>query len=241
MRPRLPGRRRRGRHLCPRRRRCGCGHGRRHVDLFRRLRSGHGSRGRRASGSWRRSRLGGPGMTRRQKRQRVDVPVRLGRQPNAEMDVRLRDLGVGARGDGANHLAFGDRRAHRNGDRAELQERDRVTVFGADRDCPPGAGHRPGKGDHAGGGRTHVAADRGTDVDSPVLAPAVRIVAGREPTQNRAVDRPAPRGGVRRQGEGQHAGQGEKHGPTSVARSANHDGNVAGWSAVVKPGYSEPR
>lgn len=107
--------------------------------------------------------------------------MRLGRHAHPEVDVRL-DPGLGARTDRSDDVAFHDRGAHGDRDRPELQQRDRVAVLGANRDCPAVAGHRSSKSDHAGDGRTHIGSDRGADVDSAMLPAVVGILARREPT-----------------------------------------------------------
>jgi hypothetical protein len=188
----------------------------------RAFRRGHG----RAHGIGRRRGLRGPSAARREERERVEVPVRLGGQPDAQVDVRLGDVGVATRADRPHHLPFADRRAHWDGDRVQLEQRDRVAVLGANRDRAPGSGHRARKRDDAGRRRAHLGADRRADVDAPVLASAVRIVAGRERAQHRPFDRPGP--GPRHAGQPQsrYAHDGEKPKAISVVRSENHAGRT---------------
>lgn len=54
----------------------------------------------------------------RKQRERIDVAVRLGREPNPDVDIRLGNLGLAARPNGAHRLALLDARANRNADRA---------------------------------------------------------------------------------------------------------------------------
>jgi len=83
----------------------------------------------------RRRRLGR--RTRRQKRQWIDVPVRVDRPPDAEVHVGLGPFGLTARADGADDVAFAHSGPERHADRAEVDERDRPAVLGADRQAQP--------------------------------------------------------------------------------------------------------
>jgi hypothetical protein len=60
--------------------------------------------------------------------------VRLGRQPDAEVDVRDPVLGLAGRADRPDNVALREVRTHAGADRPELDERDRVAILGADRD-----------------------------------------------------------------------------------------------------------
>jgi hypothetical protein len=46
--------------------------------------------------------------------------MRIVRSANAEVDVRLVDLGVSGRANGPHGLSFGDSVAHADGDRAQM-------------------------------------------------------------------------------------------------------------------------
>jgi len=117
-------------------------------------------RGRRAGGSG--SRRGG--RARRQERERVDVPLRIGGAADAELhDGRV----VGERTDG---VSLGDRRASRRGDLTEVRERDRPAVGRLDRHRPPAPGDGAGEGDRPGRRRAHGRAGVAGDVDASVLA-----------------------------------------------------------------------
>jgi hypothetical protein len=73
----------------------------------------------------------------RQERQGIDVPVRVGSTTDAEIHVRLGPLGVTARTDRADDVALAHLGPDRDPDRAEVDERDRPAVFGADRQAQP--------------------------------------------------------------------------------------------------------
>ena len=181
-------RRLRGRSLGSGLGRCGwCGRvdggGQRRRD-GRRLGGGNG-RGRR--------RLRRGGRSRREEAQGVDVALRIGRDPDAEVDVRLLELGRAARAHATDGRAFGDDRALQHADRAEMDERDRVAVVGVDRDRLAAAGNRPGKRDGSARGSDDVCPGRVGNVDSPMLAASVRVVTKRERLEHRSVCRPGPR------------------------------------------------
>jgi hypothetical protein len=62
--------------------------------------------------------------------------MRIVRSANAEVDVRLVDLGVSGRANGPHGLPFGDSVAHADGDRAQMCEGDGPAVVGPDREGP---------------------------------------------------------------------------------------------------------
>ena len=93
-----------------------------------------GSRRRRRTGCGRRIGRWSSGP-RGQQRQRVEVALLLRRQAHAEVDIRLRQLGIAARPDRRRPRAPSRRRALGDGDRAEMGERDRVSVRRLDRDA----------------------------------------------------------------------------------------------------------
>jgi len=127
--------------------------------------------------------------------------VRIRGQTNAEVDVGVRAFRLAARADRADDLALRDRRPHANGNRPQVDERDRVPVLGADRQAAALARHLPRERDHARRGSAHVGTARRADVDAAVLPAGVRVVVSYERPQHRAIHRPAPRGRARRDGE----------------------------------------
>jgi hypothetical protein len=145
----------------------------------------------------RRWRLGRPrlwltGRPCGEKRERVHIPVGIGGQANAEVDVRLCPLGIAARADSAHDLAFLDRGTGANPDRSEVDERDRVAVGGANRQAQTFARQLPDEGRDARCRSPDLGTRRRSDVDSPVLATRVRISFGDERAQHWTVDRPGP-------------------------------------------------
>jgi hypothetical protein len=204
---------------------------RHHLHCCRLLRGRHGRRRRRR---WRRRRL--RRRPQRQQRHRVDVTVRISRVADAQVNVRLRSLGVAARPDRSDHLSFLDRRPDGDADRAEVDERDRPAIRGPHRQTQPLARQASGERDGAARGRAHVGTGRSADVDAAVLSPRVRVVPGDERPQHGTVGGPCPRGGARHQHE-----RGEQDDEEYVARSENHAARVPRRSAVVKSDYSEAR
>jgi hypothetical protein len=136
----------------------------------------------------RRRRLG----ERRQEEQRIDVPLRVSGLADTEVHVRKGLLRHSARADRANRVALGDGRPARDGDGAEMEQRDGVAVGRLDRDRPPACRHGPGERHDPARRRD----DRGTrlraDVDSAVETARVRIGAEAECMQNRPLHRPGP-------------------------------------------------
>ncbi len=82
--------------------------------------------------------------TRGQKRERVEVAVWIGSDPDSEMNVR-RSRFVRRRRDRADRLALVHKSVLHNSDRAQPDQRDRVTVFGSDRNGASVTRHRAGK------------------------------------------------------------------------------------------------
>jgi hypothetical protein len=168
---------------------------RRHVDRRRCVR--RWSRRRRNSGrlNGRRRRSGRRlrwSRARRQQRQRVDVSMLLGRDPDPEVNVGRCRNAVAALADRAEGVAFADLCTLLDQRRLELQQRDRVPVAGSDRHRATAVRNAPNERDRPRRRGAHVAADVGGDVDPAVLAARVGIVAERERAQQRTVDRPAP-------------------------------------------------
>ena len=130
--------------------------------------------------------------SRGQKRQRVDVTVRLRGQAYAEVDVRLAPLGLAARADRGHDITFFDRGARGDADRADVHERDRVPVFSTNCEAEPFARHLAGERDDAGCGSAELGARSACDVDPAMLAAGVRVALGRERSQDRAIDWPRP-------------------------------------------------
>lgn len=144
----------------------------------------------------------------REELQRVEVAVRVGGHSDAEVDMRPRGDEVVARAKGAHGLPLGDRLRGLDGQGRELQQRRGEAVARQDRDGSPTIRHGPRKRDDAGGRGAHALAELATDVDTPVLAPGVRI--GAEPERAHDGARHRPRPGVRRRREQEDRHRGER-------------------------------
>jgi hypothetical protein len=141
----------------------------------------------------RRTCRGGRVGPRRKKAQRVEVPVLVCRDPDPEVHVGHVVLGVAAHADRSDDGSLADRRALRDGNRAEVGQRHRKAVGGEDAHRAPvtgngaGEGHDPAR--RRSGGRALVSGD----VDTAVLAARVRVTAEGERPQDSSLDRPRPR------------------------------------------------
>ena len=146
---------------------------------------------------WRRRHGGGRlhRRSRRQESERVEVPLLLARDADPEMQMWRRRVGLDARPDAPDRVALGDHPAPFDEQRAELGQRDRIAVRGANRHDEAVAGHRAGERDLAGGRCDHRSAELGGDVDASVLAAGVRVRAEPEGAQHVPVGRPRPGGG----------------------------------------------
>ena len=86
----------------------------------------------------------------RQEGQWIDVPIRIGRATDTEIHVWLGPLGLTARTDRADDVPLAHVRPDRDPDRAEVDERDRPPVLGANRQAQPLMGQLPRIRDDAG-------------------------------------------------------------------------------------------
>ena len=84
--------------------------------------------------------------------------MRLGRDPDSKVHVRLGMLDLSARAYGADDLALLERGADPNADGPEMDERDRVAVLGADRHAEPRTRQQTGERDHAVRRCAHIGA-----------------------------------------------------------------------------------
>jgi hypothetical protein len=85
------------------------------------------------------------------------------------MDVWHRVLDLAALANGPELLSLGHRCAPRDADRAEMEQRDRVSIGRLDRDRAPVPREAPGKARVAGGGRQHRLPGGPSDVYAAVL------------------------------------------------------------------------
>jgi hypothetical protein len=132
-------------------------------------------------------------LARRQQRQRIDVPLVVDCDADAEMDVRALMLGLAARADGAHHVALVHDRSLCNACRADVRQRDGIAVGGRNRDRQPVCRHRAGERHRAAGRRPDRFRRFRCDVDPTMLSGRVRVGAEDERAQDPAAHRPRPR------------------------------------------------
>jgi hypothetical protein len=184
--------------------------------------------------------VGSAGLAGRKQGQRIDISVRLGGESNSEVDGGHAGFRTGELGR-SDRVPLLERSACAHGQGAQVQERDRIAVFGPQGDRPSAAWNRSCERDHTRNRCEHVLSRNRRDVDAPMLPGPVRVAVDVERPEDGTGDRPAPgrcRGGRRERPDGRHQNR-----PTaaSVVSSENHAATVSGPSAVVKIVYSEPR
>jgi hypothetical protein len=169
------------------------------LDRNRRRRGGRGRPGRLLLGGLLDDRGAGRGgrRPRRQEEQRVEVAVLLGRQPDAEMDVRHGRLRIPGRADRADPLAFLDSGVPLHPSRAEMDERDGVAVVGLNGHGQAARRDRAHEGNRACSGRQDCLAAVAADVDAAVLSGCIGVGTEAEWGQQRAGRGPRPRPGRR--------------------------------------------
>lgn len=129
--------------------------------------------------------------------------------------------GVLALTDAADDLALGDGASARDGDRAELEERHRVSVGGLDRERATAGRDGADKGDDARGGCAHRLAGNGSDVDPAVLPGCIFVRREHERPEDGPVGgpRPAGRDGDEDQGRDRRNDRDGEHAPHRVPPS----------------------
>ena len=130
---------------------------------------------------------------------RVDVAGRVCCQANSEVDIGLGAFGLAARADRADDFAFIDGSPRSDRDRSQMNERDRIPVLRADCQAAASVRNLAGERDDSSHRSAHLCARRRAYVDPAVLPSSVRVVAGDEGPEHRAVDRPAPARRARRE------------------------------------------
>ncbi len=167
---------------------------------------------------------------RREEQQRIDVAVRILSSPNAEVDVWDVVRELSARSDRADGRALADRLAAPHACRTKMRQGDRIAVGCLDRHDLAADGHRAGERDGARRGCKDRLSRRSADVDSPVLACSVWILAEDEFLQYGAFDGPGPRSRGRHDHEGrrEHDDQSSTHLFLLVVLFANSDHDT--WS-----------
>jgi hypothetical protein len=206
-----------------------------------RLRRG-GSRGRRATrgrlldGSRLRGLRRGRGRRRGCRRRVGDAPRRkqarwvhvvvVGAEPDPEVHVRHRVLGLARRPGVGDRLTLGHLVAAPDAKVAEVHEGRLVPARGRDGDRGAVRGKRPCERHLTGRRRSGRGRIAERDVDPAVLAARVLVGADREPTEHRAVRRPRPRPGGRAGDERPHEHRSETDGP-SRCLAGEHGSTVA--------------
>ena len=149
---------------------------------------------RRATGDGTASDGGAVGDTDGQEPSRVEIALLVARDPDTQVDVRRRHLGVAAGADRPDRVALGNRCTLRDEDRAEMGERDCVPVPGEDRDTLAGGGDGPGERDRTALRRDNCCARVAGDVDPAVLPGRIRMsrIEGKR-LDDVARSRPGPR------------------------------------------------
>jgi hypothetical protein len=220
-------------------RRSGWRRRRRRGGLLARSRLGGSRRGDRGRlrGRLRRRRL----SPHRQERRGVDVALGVVGHPHAEVDVGVGRDCVLARADRSHDVALGDGRPARDVDAPELKQRHRIAVRGADRDRAAAVWNGAGEADRARRRSPHRRPHGAADVDSPVLAAGVRVVAESESAEHGSVDWPRPRSSSRRCDERDNRREHDEPAHTSssslsVQRTRRR---LTEAPAVVNFGYSE--
>jgi hypothetical protein len=143
---------------------------------------------------------------RRQQGQRVDVALPLRRHADPEVHGRIGR--VGRWPDRSDRRTLGDDGTAGDGDRAEVNERDRVAVRRRDRHGPAAVRDGAREGDGSARGRHDVVADRPAHVDASVLAARIRLCRIEdERAEQRARRRPRPGARRRRSAERQCKGE----------------------------------
>jgi hypothetical protein len=145
----------------------------------------------------------------RQERQRVDVAVRISCEPDPQVHVRLRALGLAARADRADDISFVDLCPDGHADGPQVDERDRPALGGANGQAEALLRQPARERDDPARRRPDVRARRRADVHPTMLAARVRIAVEDERPQDGPVDGPAPGEGARSEHESRD--QREKH------------------------------
>jgi hypothetical protein len=179
-------------------------------------------------------------VERRQQQLRIQVALRVARQPDAEVDVRhrlLRDAACSGEGD---RCTFVDLRAFVHEHRAEVEQRRGVAVGCLDRDRPPAGRDRADERDAPADGSEHRRTERALEVDAAMLSGLERELGVEDVrAQHRPRERPCPR----LSGAGEHErDRGESAGEDEVTLPGMQTAvTVPGRSVVVKSAYSDER
>ncbi len=149
------------------------------------------SRPRRRPGAGRSS----PGIDGRAHRKEglgVDVALLVGRDADAQVDVRLGPGGLTARAHGGDGRPLRDRVALANPNRAEMLQRHGVAVGRPDRERLAAFRHGACEGHRSGRRREHVGSEIAGDVDAAMLTARIGIASEDERAEDPPTDRPCP-------------------------------------------------
>ena len=149
----------------------------------------------------------------------IEVAGLVGRLPDAEVHIGLRQLAGAACPDHAHLRTLGNGSSLDRRDRSEMEERDREAVWSSNRDRATALRHRAGKRDLAGRWSAYGLPWRTTHIDATVLPGGVLIAVVAEVLQNRPARRPGPGVRGRRAGQEREEGRQQQAVPTHAASS----------------------
>ncbi len=139
----------------------------------------------------RRRRLGRR-RTRGQQREGIDVSVRIGCQPDAELHIRLGPFRLTAGANRPDDLGLGHGGADRERSRSQVDERHRIAVLGTNCQAEPFAREVAREGHDPRHRSANVGPGRRPDVDAAVLTAPIWIPLEHERPEHRPIDRPRP-------------------------------------------------
>lgn len=129
----------------------------------------------------------------RQQRERIDVALFVTCHANAQVDVRHVELRRSVRPDRPDRRRLVDACAGTKRQRAEVRQRDGVSVARPDAERQPVSGRRSRERDDSSGRRDNRAAGGPADVDATALAGGIRMrTVERERPQDCPAGRPRP-------------------------------------------------
>ncbi len=166
------------------------------------------------------------GLSSGQEPERVDVAVGVVGAANAQMEVGARMLGLAARPERADRLAFGDDRSSGDAERPQMQERDRIAVGGLERHRPAVKRQGAGEANDAGNGRGDGLGCFAGDVYAAVLPSLVLAALVLERSQHCAGRGPAPGVCARRERERRDRDQRPKE--AFCCQEREHDEQASG-------------
>jgi hypothetical protein len=117
---------------------------------------------------------------RREEAERIDVTIRVGVDPDPEVDERLRLGDLAARADRADDVTLADHGAPRDGVRPQVKKRHCIAVARVNRHRLSTGWNGACEADRPCSGRTHGGTGRPADVDSSVLTSCVGVATENE-------------------------------------------------------------